>query len=93
MKQKTEIESLDQLLERREQTDIALAEIADSLREKLRKLESAMERRQIKGNKPQNAAGAFEWKLGGLLWTWCWRIIAFITMSAAIWTAMALLKT
>jgi hypothetical protein len=49
-----------------------------------------MERRQIKGNKPQNAAGAFEWKLGGLFWTWCWRIVAFITMFAAIWGAMTL---
>ena len=57
MKRKKEMqdtETLDSLLERKEQTDTALAELADSLREKLRRVEAAVGKRQaINGNSRQ----------------------------------------
>ena len=84
--------TLDLLLESKEQTDKALAELAASLREKLRKLEAVI------GPSPQaeptqpKASEIFELRIGKQFWTWFWRVVAFVVMSVVIWGTMALLK-
>jgi len=95
MKPKTETKdpsTLDSLLKCKEQTDKALAELADSLREKLRKLEAVVSP-TLQTAKPQSKAfDAFEVQIGKQFWTWFWRIVAFVVMSVLIWGTLALLK-
>jgi len=95
MTRKTEMKdpvTIDSLLESKEQTDQALAELADELREKLARLEAVIRRPQTTGNRPQNTTDAFDLRIDKQSWTWFWRVVAFMVMSALIWGAMAWLK-
>jgi hypothetical protein len=99
MTKKTEMkttETLDSLLESKEQTDKALAELADALREKLRRLDAVIERPQTADGSLQQmqtkAVEIFELRIGKRFWTWFWRVVAFVVMFIFIWGAMALLK-
>ena len=85
-------ETLDSLLESKEQTDKALAELADSYREKLRKLEAVISPTSQTKPSQSKVSETFELRIGKQFWTWFWRVIAFVVMSVLIWGVMALLK-
>jgi len=95
MTKKTETKdpaTLDTLLENKEQTDKALAELADSYREKLRRLEAVIGRQQTAEPPQPKTSDVFELRIGKQFGTWFWRVVAFVVMFVLIWGAMALLK-
>jgi len=78
MKPKTKTkdpDTIDSLLESKEQTDKALAELADTLREKLQRLEAVVGRQQTTDGRWQRVTDIVERKIDKRFWTWFWAAI------------------
>ena len=101
-------DTLDSLIESKEQTDKALAELADSLRNKLERLETVLGKESgVKNggltppsNDPTTAESSvdvspsfIELRISKQFGTWFLRVVAFVVMFLFIWGAMALLTS
>jgi hypothetical protein len=89
-------DTLDSLLERKEQIDTAIAELAYSFREKLHRLEAATSKSHTSGGQQMQKAdeqskveSSDSFNFGT---SWLWNAAVFIAMLIFIWAAMALLK-
>jgi len=85
------VPDIDSLLENKEQNDKAIAELVDSPREKLQRLEAVIPAPQTEPPQPKTS-DAFELKLDSRLWQVLGHVFIFAVMFFFVWIAFALLK-